>query len=456
MIDKVKKNLLEKIQIKESETILLGLSGGPDSVCLFHILRQLRSELGIQFVCAHINHMYRGKSANEDEQFVKDLCATYQIKCYIERKHATQYAKEQGLSEEEAGRSIRYGFFNRILGKLGGGYIATAHHYNDQVETVIQRIIRGTGLKGLGGMDFKSGQVIRPLLDVKRFEIEAYLNENQYEFCEDPTNMETIYGRNKVRLELLPHLEKHYNPKISESLYRLSQIAKQDNDIMDDYTKQIFQRIGKRDKDGIRLKIDDFNELKTGMKHRLIRHGIELVKGETIDIGYTHIDPFIQMCRAMQSGKKKELPRDIMLEIEYEWIRIHQTKDAVKEYTYNINKVGKTDLLEIGLSVICKKVPCQKEIKSSNIIYVDYDKIKGNLIIRNRRSGDKFVPLGMKGTKKLKDFFIDEKIPRSQREEIPILTDEQQILWVFPYRMDERYKIDRKTNEILMIEIKEA
>ena len=455
MINKVKENLIELCQVKEGEHIILGLSGGPDSVFLFHMFRELQSDIRFQYSCAHVNHLYRGEEAYKDEAFSKNLCKEYGVRFFLMRRNATEYSNEKGITEEEAGREIRYNFFNELITRVGGGYIATGHNYNDQAETLMQRIIRGTGLDGLTGMTFRNGNLIRPILNIKRQEIEAYLANYDYGYCTDQTNLETVYGRNKIRLQLIPHIEQYYNAKFSDSLYRLSQTAKLDKDLIDSIVNEEFRKNVIAENECIKVDLLYFNQLIEGLQLRLLRKGIETVKGSKSNIEFNHLKAFVLLCKREETGKSLDLPDNIRLEISYGKVII-KTKDEIKNYEYNI-EVGKELVIdEIKMAIFChiEKFNCIRN--SPNTVSIDCDKIKGNLVVRNRRRGDKFQPLGMTGTKKIKDFFIDERVPREKRDTIPIIADQEDIIWIAGYRMSECYKVDTKTKNILILEIREV
>lgn len=370
------------------------------------------------------------------------------------RKHASEYARELNMTEEEAGRKMRYDFFNSILDELGGGFISTAHNYNDQVETLLQRIIRGTGIDGLVGMEYKVRNIIRPILDIKRIELERFLDDNGYKYCIDKTNLETVYGRNKIRLDLIPYLEQNYNPKFQDSLFRLSQTVKNDREIIESSVNKAFEDVLVSEKGSIRLDLQRFNGYVKGLKTRILRYSIEKFKGNLVNVEYSHIEQILSICERKNTGKMVLLPGGILVGIEYGQIVV-KTKEEIKDYVYNVNIGQCVHMVETGLELKTYITEENRVDKSLNRILVDRDKIKGGLIVRNRKPGDKFIPLGMKGQKKLKDFFIDERIPRDMRNRVPIITDEENIIWIAGYRMSNMYKIDKNTKKVIVIEIKE-
>lgn len=454
MIEQIRRNLKDRIGIRDGQNIVLGLSGGPDSVFLFHMLRILQAEMGFHLAGAHINHMYRGDDADHDEAFVVSLCKFYNIECQVLKKNASEYAQDMKMSLEEAGRAIRYDFFRKILSEKGEGFIATAHNLNDQAETVLHRIVRGTGIDGLVGMTLKSQDIIRPILDIKRKDIDSYLNHNNYDYCEDKTNKQLIYGRNRLRLDLIPYIEKEYNSKFSDSLIKLSHLALQDHELLYDTTLEAYNKLRHRLRGQIHIDLNGFNALSVGLRSRLIRMAIEEIKGNRTNVQYSNIESSIALCERKETGKRIDLPDNITLEIAYDKIII-KSKVEVKDFEYNIIVGLPIFIAEISVILDSYETKNTDLAKKTNKIAIDYDKIMGNLKVRNRRDGDFFTPLGMNGTKKLKDFFIDEKIPREQRDRTPIIKDDKEIIWIAPYRMSEHYKIDETTNRILVLEIKE-
>ncbi|HPP31543.1 MAG TPA: tRNA lysidine(34) synthetase TilS [Soehngenia sp.] len=233
IFDKFYENIIEYNLINKNDNIVAGISGGIDSVVLFDLLVRLMNIIDYNLYVAHVNHGVRGDEADRDERFVEKLSQRYNIPFYSRKVDMNGYAKEKKISSEEAGRILRYEFFRKILNDVGGGKIAVAHNKNDQAETVMLRIIRGTGIDGLRGMQFQTQDIIRPILNIKRNELEEYLTAHKLDHVEDYTNVETVYQRNKIRLELFPYIEENFNPNIVDSLYRLSKNAQIDSDALD-------------------------------------------------------------------------------------------------------------------------------------------------------------------------------------------------------------------------------
>lgn len=455
MYNLIKHNILEKNLIAPGDNVLIALSGGPDSVFLFHNLRKLRNSLSFNLYASHINHMYRGKDAMHDEEFVRELCEKYGIKLFVKRKNATEYAKELKVTEEEAGRILRYDFFKENLNEFGGGKIALAHNLNDQAETVLQRIIRGTGIDGLSAMTFKKDNLIRPMLNVSRAEIMNYLHDNKHGYCIDITNSQDIYGRNKIRLNLIPYLEQNFNPNIQNSLYRMSEAMERDKKIIEKYIELKFGSVLKEKTDNkIVMDMKLLASLDIEERGRIIRRGIKELKGNTVNIEMKHIDCAINLIKAGKTGKKINLTEGFTIETSYDNLIINKTVEKVPDFEYNIVLNEKNFIKEINKSLfLTLKDISEADIKNKNIITIDYDAIKGSIIARNRRTGDIMTPCGMSGNKKIKDIFIDLKIPTEERDKKLLIADDENILWLEGYRINDKYRISDATKRILTISI---
>lgn len=456
MHELIKNNIINKKLIIDGDNILIALSGGPDSVFLFHNLRKLKDIISFNLYASHINHMYRGKDAMHDEEFVRDLCQKYGVRLFVKRKNAAEYARELKVTEEEAGRVLRYGFFNENLSQIGGGKIALAHNLNDQAETVLQRLIRGTGIDGLSAMSFQKGNLIRPMLNVSRDEIMAYLHENNYQYCIDITNSQDIYGRNKIRLNLIPYLEKNFSPNIQATLCRMAEAMERDKKIIEKYIDIKFKELLK-DRSGSKLVLDLnlLRALDVGERGRIIRRGIEELKGNTVNVEMKHIDNAISLMDAGKTGKKIDLTGGFTIEISYDNFIINKRLDKVPEFEYNIALNEITHIKEVNKTLLARVFEAGTEtwedIEDKDSFCVDFDLVKGSLTVRNRRPGDSITPCGMEGSKKVKDVFIDLKIPKEERDSRLIVADDENIIWLEGYRINDKYKINESTKKILKI-----
>lgn len=453
MYNLVKQNIIEKNLIETGDNVLIGLSGGPDSVFLFYNLLKLKTELSFNLYASHINHMYRGEDALHDEDFVRNLCSKYGVRIFVKRKHAGEYARELKVTEEEAGRILRYGFFRDNLNEIGNGKIAVAHNLNDQAETVLQRILRGSGIDGLSAMSFKKDNLIRPMLNVPKSEVLNYLHENNYDYCIDKTNLHDIYGRNKIRLNLIPYLEKDFNPNIQSALYRMSETMERDKKIIEKYIGLKFKDVlHEKSSNRIILDLKKLRCMDIGESGRIVRRAVEELKGNTVNIEMKHIDYAVDFIKTGTTGKKINLSEGFTIEISYDNFIINKIVENIPSFQYNIELNNPLYIPEVGKIVTLGVMDASEfngEDKDS--VSLDYDLTKGSLVVRNRRPGDSMIPCGMAGSKKIKDIFIDLKIPKEERDSKLIIADDDNILWLEGFRIHNSFKVSSSTNKILNI-----
>ena len=301
----MKTNLLEKVEklnemeklIIPGDSIVVGVSGGPDSICLLHILEQLQKNgLNFKITVAHVNHMIR-ENAKLDEKYVTNYCTQHEIPIFVKKFDVEEYAKKNKIGTEEAGRKIRYDFFEEISKKTKANKIATAHNANDNAETVILNIIRGCGVDGLKGIEAQNGKYIRPLINIKRCEIEAYCDENKLDPRIDESNKELIYQRNKVRNVMIPYIEQEFNDNFVETINRLSKIAKEDASYLEGIIKSEYEKVLIKEQEGIiTLDLKQFNLLDIVIKKGIIRYTINKVLGNIQGLSVIHVDDIITMC----------------------------------------------------------------------------------------------------------------------------------------------------------------
>jgi len=296
--DKVLNTIKRYEQIKSGDTIVVGVSGGPDSICLLNVLKNLQNELKINIVVAHINHMIR-KEADSETEFVQDFCKQRDIKCFVKKVDVLQIAKEKKLGTEEVGRKIRYDFFEEVKNLVGGNKIATAHNANDNAETVLMNFLRGSGSTGLKGIEpIRDNKLIRPIIECTRQEIEQYCNEKGLNPKYDKTNQESIYTRNKIRNMLIPYIQENFNPNIIETINRMSHLIATDEMYFKSIVKQSYKEtfISRTEKEII-LDLKKFNVLEKVIKSRLIIYTINELLGTTNGIEKIHIEDVIKLCK---------------------------------------------------------------------------------------------------------------------------------------------------------------
>ncbi|NLJ78095.1 MAG: tRNA lysidine(34) synthetase TilS, partial [Tissierellia bacterium] len=298
-------NTIRKYElIDDGDNIVIGLSGGPDSMALLHILLEIREEIDFNIFIAHVNHGVRGDEALADEEFVRNLSEDLDLPYYSRITNMDEYARAKGISSEEAGREIRYGFFREILSEIGGGKIAVGQNKDDQAETLIMRFFRGTGIDGLRGMEYKNDDIIRPILGIERLEIEEYLSSRGISSRLDRTNLEPIYNRNRIRLEMMPYIKENYNPNIVDTLWRTSEIASVDSDFLEQYARKAYENILKRDMQyGVVLDSTLFEEEHTGIQQRILRNCILDINGNLQGLTQTHIADMLKLFLEGDTGK---------------------------------------------------------------------------------------------------------------------------------------------------------
>lgn len=457
MVDKVINTIKANNMFQPGDKVIVAVSGGPDSICLLHILNSLREFLGIILVAAHVNHCLRGQEADKDESYVKEFCRGIGIECFVLRKNVHEVSKERGISCEMAGREVRYEFFSQLLKRLNAQKIAIAHNSNDQGETVLMRIIRGTGLDGLEGIKAVRDNIyVRPILDVARKEIEEYCYKNNLSPRIDKTNLESVYSRNKIRLELIPYIQKNFNPDIIDSLNRLASIVRVDNEYINNVSVEAYKKYCNKNKDKVII-IKEAFKLHEAILVRLLRMALRELKGNLYNFDKNHIGDIINIQKG-ETGKSIALPQKVRVINDYGNIQItsvSEKKPIVYEEDQYILKVNeKTTIKGHNLIVDLKIIEDYKKLNLKDKVlvkYFDYDKINGDIKLRYRKNGDRFTPIGMKGSKKLKDLFIDLKIPKEERDIVPLITFNDEIAWVVGYRLSDKFKVDNYTKNILQI-----
>lgn len=455
MQKKVLETIRQKKLIKSGDNIVIGVSGGHDSMALLHCLIYAKKKIDFKLNIVHVNHGVRGEYAKRDEDFVKQQAELLNINYFTKKVDMVSYGKQMGITSEEAGRELRYGFFREILNKSGGGKIAVAHNKDDQAETLLMRIFRGSGIDGLKGMDFLVDDIIRPILNISRTEIEDYIDKNEIETVSDHTNFMPIYTRNKIRLELIPYIKNNFNPNLTDSLWRMSQISKIDSEFLEEVSLDKYNYVlNKKSNNGIILNGSLFYEQHESIKQRIIRRAIFDLCGDLQGFGEEHILSVKKLFVSGKTGKSINLPRDIIAKVDYNNLIIQNKNNSIiKSYKYPLdiayNEIEDLDY-KLKLEVFSiEEIDCLKNDRLNQ--FLDLDKIKGKIAIRNRRKGDRFIPYGMEGSKKLKDYFIDEKISKDLRDKIPLIVDEENILWIVGYRSNNLYRITEDTKRVLKI-----
>jgi tRNA(Ile)-lysidine synthase len=451
--------------IEGGEGVVVGISGGPDSVCLLHVLHSLSLQLNLKLYAVHINHMLRGKEADEDENYVKGLCTKLGIPLFSESFDVARISKEKGVSTEEVGREIRYKFFYRIASEVGASIIAVAHNKNDQAETVLMNIIRGSGLDGLKGIEYKRDMVIRPLLDIERKDIEYYCTQHNLKPRLDSSNLESVYTRNKVRLDLIPRIESLFEVNITSSICKMSALIKDDIDFITNAALEHYEGcLRSAGKEEIRLDLAMLKRYHAAMQKRVVRQAVKSLKGDLRGIESIHVQHTVDLLQDGKTGAEIHLPDGIRVGISYGDFRVFfASSEKVADFDETISIPGKTYISQLKASLesfienYASVVEHCSNIRYNSLVqFFDYEKLKKGINIRNRRDGDIFKPYKSNGTKKLKEYFIDNKIPRDERNTIPLVAIGKEVVWVVGYKISDKFKVTENTKVVLKLEYRQT
>jgi len=446
-------NLLEKVEstnlIKNGDRIVIGVSGGPDSICLFDMLFKLKNKLNLSLFVVHVNHLLR-EEADIEEEYVKDLCNNLNVEFYSEKIDVKELSEKEKKSLEEMARDVRYKFFNEVLAKVNADKIAVAHNANDLAETVIINLARGTGINGLCGIQKENGNIIRPLLNISREEILAYVKENDLTVFYDKTNFETEYTRNKIRNIIIPELVK-INSNFIENVGRAVEILDGQRKILNVSIDNIYNNILV---DKNTLSRTKFLELSKEVQLEILRKAVYEFKGNLIDISFKNLNNALDIIYKAQSGSFIEILSDVKIQICYDVLKFFSEKRKT-EFFYDIKINGETYIPEINKKIITKVVSADEvpnKYENKNKCFFDIEKIGKKIYVRSRKEGDYFEPAGMIGKKSLKKFFSDLKVNADEREKIPIISTDSEIVWVAGFRTSRKFLKDKNTKEVIIFE----
>lgn len=481
--ENLKKLILSEQLIENRDLIIVAVSGGADSLSLLHILNALQEEVDLSYSLhvAHLNHGLRGKAAREDAEFVRCEAQKIGLPCTVARVDSSAYARHRGLSLEDAARRLRYRFLLQLAKKTGASRIAVGHNRDDQVETLLLNFLRGTGPAGLAGMKIKrkvgteGHYLIRPLLETSREELERYCRGRGLSPRWDETNAETHFLRNKIRLELLPFLEKEYNPNLRQNMQRLSRLTTWDHDLLEKtaerHLKSITLAVGKR-----RLVLDSRKLLAKhqALQGRILRRAVYRLLG-TIprEVGYNQIRSVLNLARQGPPHGRLHLPFNLEASRSYDCLQIsfREEQRPFVAAPFYLTVPGKKDVPEKGIFLQAERLPLNKVAwppASRKAAYFDYHAVwellrgKGKkkksgapmeLLVRSRQAGDRFHPLGAPGQRKLKKYFIDQKIPLQERDQIPLVLAGEEIIWIAGRQQAHVCRITEKTESVLVLKL---
>jgi tRNA(Ile)-lysidine synthase len=458
--------------IKQGDRIVVGVSGGADSVCLLYVLWRLSEKIRYSVRVVHVNHGIRGKAADDDEQYVKELCLRLGVQFHPFHIDVKSMAKEQGLSEEEAGRNARYQAFVQVCKAYQCNIIAVAHNRNDNAETILFHLLRGTGMKGLTGieptrnlkMDGWDVSLIRPLLHIERYEIENYLHEEGISYRTDATNLTEDYSRNKIRNVILSYAVKEINSgaigHINESASKIGEAL----EFIDSFVACQYRQVVRQEQDGCFIRVEALERQAGVIQKGLIRKALEQLSGHLKDLEAKHVEAVLELTEK-QVGKLIHLPYGVIASREYEEIRLSKKEEIAEKRTVKEPMVpiqmsipGTFFIPEKGRYLETQILNYEKNMpipKNSCMKWFDYDKIENAVEIRNRREGDYIQINSLGGRKKLKDYFIDQKVPKPLRDSQILIADGSHIMWI-PFegeRMSEKYKVGETTTKVLSMKL---
>ena len=436
------------------DVVVVGVSGGPDSVALLDLLFRLRGEFGLKLHVAHLNHCLRPE-AREEAEFVREMASAYGLPVTVEAVDVSGYARERRLSVEVAARELRYAFFARVLGAASATKVALGHQANDQAETILMNLIRGTGLAGLKGIPPVRGPYVRPLIETSRGAIEAYCVLRGLKTCRDPSNVALIYRRNRLRYELLPLLEREYNPEIISALGRLAAIVREEEEFLAKEAAKVYSRLRRASEEGVSLDGDALGFLPRAIQRRVVRLAYREVAGTFYDLDFAHTEAVLALLGG-GAGRILTLPQGVKaIRLPAGLLLRAGEMPVVPEFCYPLSVPGETFVKELGVTVKATfALPLRDPVASApGEAWLDYERVVPPLLVRRRRPGDLFHPLGYPAPVRLKNFFINQKIPRYLRERIPLVVDAVGILWVAGVRPAERARVTAATKRCLHLRL---
>jgi tRNA(Ile)-lysidine synthase len=448
--EKAASTIKKHSMLSGGETVLVGLSGGPDSVCLLSVLKML--PLGLRLHALYIDHGLRPEETPAEKDFCRSLCRGMDVPFSVRTVEVRSYAAGRRMSVQEAARELRYGMLEEVAAEAGAQRIALGHNLDDQCETFFMRILRGAGPRGLAGMPPVRGKIIRPLIETERKDIEAFLKQEGVGFVSDSSNLKRDYLRNRIRFALMPLL-KELNPSIMDTLSITTDILREEDRHLElAVTKAMMRLISRKSDRSIELFLAPLKTLDKVVLRRVLRRAVHETRGLR-GISFLHIEDVIGLIAQGKPGDRLYLPGGIRAIKKYSTLLITSEPPArLGEHLLDAEGtvVMKEARAAIKASFAHQAVLCDGRTKA----VFDADKVAFPLTVRARRPGDFFHPLGFGRRKKLQDYFVDEKIPRDERDSIPIVIAGGDILWVAGYRADDRLRPSGDTKRFLVLEIK--
>lgn len=453
----IKNNLLN-----DCRKLLLAVSGGPDSLAMLELFFEFKKEFDLEIAVAHVDHRLREESAAEAE-FVKNYAQKKGLNFFIKQVNLPELIKKNNSSTEALARELRFNFFKEIIKENNYDLLALAHHRDDQAETVLLNLFRGSGLKGLSGIQAKTElngiKIIHPLLKFSKEEVLAYCRQKNLDPRFDSSNQDNIYSRNIIRNEIFPLVEKKINKNVREVIARSSDLLTAENKFLQETAVKKYKKIVKTENENkIIIDFDKFIKLDQVLQRRIYRYIYDQLNNNLDDLYLDHIFEIEKLIQNKKTGRGVDIASGIRVEISYSnllFFKKTNSKNIISAKTKF--EVGKKVKIASNCSLISKIMDIEDFSFSNDSLTAafDYEKLKLPLFLRNREAGDKFKPLGMSGHKKVKDILIDQKVPKQKRDQLLLIVDaEDNIIWLPPYKISDTYKITKETDKVLILKLK--
>ena len=481
MLHSVKKTIERFRMFDPGDRVGVATSGGADSVALLHVMDRIAEDLNLTLIIIYLNHGLRGEESNREDEFVRRLGDSMKILVESRKISIPSIREREKGSLEDVCRKERYKFFEEVAKNYNLNKIALGHNLNDQAETVVMKFLRGSGLEGLRGiLPVRDGIYVRPLLEVSREEILFFLRGEGAEYITDSSNMDNRYLRNRIRNELIPELKELYNPRLVENVGRMSNILRLENDFIEKCVDKTLSDWNINScEEGVKIDIPNLKSLHPALQFRVIKTILDDISSSKKGIGYIHVKSVIDLIEGGRPNGLLDLPAGVAIRREYDNLVILKDerfdtkvsspltmkndknkgrkgdKRKVNDYYYHhIEIPGSVNIEEKGMKIAFDLMDTGPfDYSSGSTVFIDYSVISFPLVIRNIRPGDRIQPFGLKGTKKVKSLFIDEKVPRNERGKIPLLVDQESVLWIPGVRLSDRAKVTNRTEKVLRAEI---
>ncbi len=461
LFDQVKRTVDRHHLLEKGDRVIVGVSAGVDSMVLLHLLLAFRETFDLSLIVAHLNHGFRPNESEQEAELVQKECTRLGLPFEYGQFDVKEFQKLGGFSPQDAARRIRFHFFFDLLQTHHAQKIALGHNADDQVETVLLRLMRGSGLQGLKGiLPIREGTIIRPLLEVGRSEIESFAIKKQIPFLLDSSNLKKDYFRNRIRLALIPLIEKEYQPHFRKAVLKTSSLLREENDYLERKAEEVFQKMTREEGETLSFNFSEYRSLHQAIQGRLIKKILERMNGGGTTTEEEHWAEVHQICQKLHQSSPSfllEFPQGGWIEKRYDMIQCRRGRvKSLPPFEVEVLSPGQTFIEEIGKKVVIEETnreAFRNHHDSSTTALMDCNSLQFPLKVRNFRPGDRFHPLGVTGTQKLKDFFIDHKVPKIERPKVPLLISGEMIAWIVGYRIDDRVKVTEKTKKILKVTI---